>query len=216
MEKTNKILIALFVFLSAAIILLLYVKNNPRSRMAKLLGVALRVPSVAGATGSGGASASIAPTAATGTAKTVVANDDKGSGFPLQLGSTGKAVKMLQAALGIDIDGIWGNKTEKAVVARTGGNTVTADQFSDDCTNVSDSDVSNIFPLVMGSQNIYVKDVQILTGCTIDGSYGVETEAAVKSATGNYTVEFTDYVQLVGNVLGVAVYETTTNSNLSW
>ncbi len=45
--------------------------------------------------------------------------------FPLKIGSRGQEVKDLQTKLGVDVDGIFGEKTQAALVEATGKKEIT-------------------------------------------------------------------------------------------
>ena len=108
----------------------------------------------------------------------VVAN----SKFPLQLGSKGKLVQIVQIICGVNIDGNWGAGTDKAVkekIAKDG--IITEKIFYDFATrNINASTASAMFPLIVGTKNNnYVKAIQVILGLTVDGNLGPKTMAAV-------------------------------------
>ncbi len=47
--------------------------------------------------------------------------DRSNTTFPLKIGSRGQAVKDVQSRLGVDVDGIFGEKTQAALMELTGG-----------------------------------------------------------------------------------------------
>jgi hypothetical protein len=53
------------------------------------------------------------------------------SEFPLKNGSSGNNVKLLQEKLGgLVVDGFFGNKTEQALISKTGKNTITKSELN--------------------------------------------------------------------------------------
>ena len=56
-------------------------------------------------------------------------------------------------------------------------------------TTSSSPSSTNLFPLKKGSKNDKVKDLQRLLGVSVDGIFGSQTEAALKSFSGKTTVD---------------------------
>lgn len=188
--KHKPIFITLFVVLAIALIVLVATKAQASPVVKLLTG------------GAGGGS----PTGGGGTLQ----NDGSATTFPLTMGSTGKAVKMLQAALGIDITGMWDSNTDNALNHSADGffdnaiGQVDQQSFLDGVANLSAADQQANFPLQNGSNNGFVTDVQILLSVQpYDGIWGPITGAAVQKATGKTSLAYQDYVNLVYSVLGI-------------
>jgi len=146
----------------------------------------------------------------TGSAGSAGAISITSSSFPLQPGSTGAAVKMIQAAIGVPITGIWDAATTTAInngfslLFSTGG-IITLNDFSNFFAQLTPTEINKYFPLQTGSNNGYVKDVQILTGVSVDGIWGPNTNAAVLKATGKTSLTYNDFIILVDQVLGLTL-----------
>lgn len=126
-------------------------------------------------------------------------------GFPIGIGSTGIIVKMVQAALGLKVDGKYGLKTD-AVVKAKGIDLSTSQAFTDKFVSITDPVLfAQCFPLKMGSKNNYVKGVQIMLNLTPDGVFGANTEAAALKATGKTVLHHIDYTTLLAAHTNVKV-----------
>ena len=93
--------------------------------------------------------------------------------FPLQKGSKGKAVQMLQVLIGAKPDGIWGAATEAEMLKNFKENSITKLEFaaliSADYNNIKD------FPLITGTKNNYVRALQIIYNRKVDGIFSINT-----------------------------------------
>lgn len=126
------------------------------------------------------------------------------SNFPLQLNSRGKAVKIIQALVGFsnkDVDGIWGVGTEKAVKDKLKVNSITQNLFVEKVVYPAQS--ATAFPLKNGSNNAYVKAVQVLVGVDVDGIWGAGTEKAVVAALNKNSITATDFANLIYKSLNI-------------
>lgn len=82
-------------------------------------------------------SAGYQPSGAPGAAGSPTPQPSASAGFPIQMGSSGSLVRQLQAALGnLTVDGIFGAKTQQALINKTGKATVDSRQEFNDITTV--------------------------------------------------------------------------------
>lgn len=139
------------------------------------------------------------------TVQNAVNADGNKTVFPLTDGSTGKAVKMIQAALGVDVTGVWNDTTKNYLLNAFGETSVSKERFQKAFATISTKDVAANFPLKNGSRNGYVKDIQIVLGITADGIFGSNTESAVYNATGKKALYIYDFIDLVNKVLGTSI-----------
>ncbi len=190
----KKLIIGLII--SLAIVVLVYIfikeKNKKKLQASTLLNnntvapvVPITTPTTATPPYSGGGGYT-APT---------VPQNNQGTTFPIVVGSTGIIVKIVQAALGLKVDGVYGAKTDIAVKAAN-VDLSTAQKFIDKFISTTTEQYKANFPLKKGSKNNYVKAVQILLGLTPDGVFGAGTEKAVKDATGKIQLFHSDFTAM--------------------
>ncbi len=123
-----------------------------------------------------------------------VANNTPTS-FPIGVGSTGILVKMIQASLGLKVDGVYGQNTDMAVkMAKI--DLGSAQKFTDTFISVDGSQYKKYFPLKKGSKNNYVKAVQIFLGIKPDGVFGAGTEKALIASTGKNVLYHADFTAM--------------------
>lgn len=180
----KKILIGVFVALAIAVIVLFFVvKNNKKKQQKK------EDESNNSNTGSNNNTSNTTPS------NVLVL---EAAQFPLKNGSRGKAVKIIQALVGFsnkDVDGIWGSNTEKAVQKNLNLNSITENVFVQKVVHPAYS--STAFPLKNGSNNAFVKAVQIMVGADVDGIWGSGTEKAVLAATNKNSITAQDFANLI-------------------
>lgn len=126
--------------------------------------------------------------------------------FPIGLGSTGKAVAIIQAGLGVAITGVFDKHTQSALKAQTEVTSVDKNTFTAFFENTADQ---SSFPLVLGSRSIYAMDVQILLGVHPTGTLDPNTVQALEGV--GVTMPFTNenYQNLVANTLQIKLADTT-------
>ena len=124
-----------------------------------------------------------------------------GEKFPLVPGATGKAVAMVQAALGIRITGVFDAVTIAAMGQTWRTDTVTGSEFMDHIDY--EPEAMKHFPMLVGDQNFEVGMVQILLGVKLTGTMDSNTVKALKTATGSTTITLSGYRDLIFNTLGV-------------
>jgi peptidoglycan hydrolase-like protein with peptidoglycan-binding domain len=107
----------------------------------------------------------------------------------LTTGSTGRQVRLLQQALHIKVDGIYGPETEMAVRTFQASRNLTVDNIVGPKTKVALADGE---PAVIASNKVHeevtgetevisdVKSVQAALHVSVDGEFGPETEAAIR------------------------------------
>lgn len=154
-------------------------------------------------------------------------NEPSPSGFPLQMGSRGQNVKLLQRFLvskgGViaqsinstgGIDGIWGKGTQRAVSQAGLPNQISQSmltQLANQKASLPKVVASSAFPLKAGSsgsevmllQQYLIKKggapaIHIKTTGGADGRWGRGTSSAVKAANLPSTISQTLYTKLVG------------------
>ena len=200
----KKIIIILIIALAVAALVFLFVKEKQKKKkeaatgtQAQPLGGAIQtqtqMPNLAtqGINGGGGV---------VYTPDILPATTNK-TGFPLGVGSKGVLVQIIQAALNLKADGIFGAKTEAAVKA-AGIDVSNPQTFADKFVSVNNEQYAKNFPLKKGSKNNYVKAVQIALGLKADGIFGAKTEAAVKKATGKTVLYHADYTSIISTAMG--------------
>lgn len=198
--SNKKILIVLLIIIGLAIGILVYLKKKAASTTAPAMTV---IP--------GGASGSTAPPPPNNLMAVNTGNTNANSGvtrFPLQMGSQGLAVQMLQAILNIPITGVWDSQTDVSVRNTLGVSSVDLQTFANTVNATSD-----LFPIQEGDSGSLVAIVQILTGATPDGIFGPKTAAALQATTGDTAVYGSlQYINLINSVLGVNIgFSTSTN-----
>ncbi len=125
--------------------------------------------------------------------------------FPLQYGSKGKAVQMLQVLIGVKPDGIWGAATDLAlrnakIIPSTGTGTLAISEF---LMYVLGYSGIGAWPLVKGMNNNYVKALQIMFNLKIDGIFGTSTASACVSALGHPSCSAAEFQMLVKRNLNI-------------
>ena len=98
----------------------------------------------------------------------------------LKKGRKGAPVRILQEALGVDADGVFGSGTQKALKAWQSDNGLGADGIAGPDTFAA----MGLFQLVLlrkGSRGETVKKLQEVLGLEADGKFGSGTEKAVKA-----------------------------------
>lgn len=194
--KNKKIIIILFVVLILSVGILLYIKNKNNTAKVPLAAPVQKT------------SADITPKSVSPpTSSSVDKSDNNKVSFPLKLGSSGKAVKMMQVLFEIPVTGNFDNAMLYQCQQQNGGNTVTVQEFINWITPSADQ-----FPVQKGSTGELTQFVQILCGTDVDGSFGSKTEAALKQATGQtYINSYYSFFSLVSVVLGINIeYSNTT------
>lgn len=121
--------------------------------------------------------------------------------FPLVLGSTGKAVKILQVLLDVPMTGTYDAATVTAVAKVWGLDSVDSVDFLGHVDWEADS--ANNFPLGMGDKGPYVETVQILLGLDVTGTFDSKTASALKATNGQTQLSLINYRNLIFNTLGV-------------
>jgi hypothetical protein len=104
-------------------------------------------------------------------------------------------IKIVQAAFGLKVDGVLGEKT-KAAIASNGIDLSSEQKFIDKMLSINDADYKKYFPLKKGSKNNYVKGLQLFLNIKPDGNFGAGTEAAAIKATGSPVVFHKQYSEL--------------------
>ncbi len=123
--------------------------------------------------------------------------------FPLKMGSTGKAVQLVQLAVGISPSGIYNAATANAVKSKIGAPEISAIQFLSIFTGLGLIDIHYNFPLLLNVNNSFTKDLQILLGISPTGNFDMMTEQALIKATGKDQLTYENFVNLICNTLGI-------------
>lgn len=125
-----------------------------------------------------------------------------GTVFPLQIGNTGIAVKLVQAYCGIKVDGIFGPRTQLSVEDEfiSAGGIVTKKMFTDFLVDAGQIAPLDSFPLNRTDPN-WIRAtmyLQIMLGVTKDavGVFESETAALVENVFGKPYVTYEDYKSL--------------------
>lgn len=194
----------LIIILAIAAVVFLFVTENEKKKKAALMAPPSTVPMVPILSGI----PSLATQPIQGQPNTYPAvqpiqtTQGNGTGFPMGIGSTGILVKMVQAALGLKIDGNFGPKTAQAVKA-AGIDLSTSQKFTDKFISITDkATYDKNFPLKRGSKNNYVKAVQIFLNLKPDGVFGANTEAAILKATGKTELWHADFSAMFNSKTG--------------
>lgn len=181
----KKILIGVFIALAVAVIVLFFVVKNNKKKQQK----------EEEAESNNSNNSNNNSTSSTTPSNVLVLEAVQ---FPLKNGSKGKAVKIIQALVGFsnkDVDGIWGSNTEKAVQQYLNTNSISQSVFVQKV--VQPAYTATVFPLKNGSNNAYVKAVQIMVGADVDGIWGSGTEKAVLAATNKNSITAQDFANLI-------------------
>ncbi len=200
----KKLIIVLFISLAIAALVYMWVKEKKKKQTAAALaGIS---PLAAPTNTNGGASGGVPALATQGINGNVPAYPStpptqSNSGFPLGIGSTGVIVKMIQAALNLKVDGVYGSKTDMAVKLNN-IDLSTYQKFVDRFITVTAEAYKKNFPLQKGSKNNYVKAVQIFLGLTPDGVFGSKTEASLQTSVGKKVLYHADYTALFSAISG--------------
>ncbi|MBS1579079.1 MAG: hypothetical protein JST29_05515 [Bacteroidetes bacterium] len=188
--KNKKIIIIFIVVLVLSIGILLYIKNKNNTAKVSLPAQTPNQISTADITAK-----KVTPPAATDN------TDNNKVSFPLKLGSTGKAVKMMQVLFEVPLTGKFDNATLYQCQQQNGGNDVTVQEFINWITPSSDQ-----FPVQKGSTGELTQFVQILCGADVDGNFGSKTEAALQQVSGQtYINSYYSFFSLVSAVLGINI-----------
>jgi LPXTG-motif cell wall-anchored protein len=123
----------------------------------------------------------------------------------LKKGSKGNEVKVLQKALRqIDVDGDFGSGTEKRLIAVTGLNQISINQYntlikSKIAQNLASSKKANFDKLLKkGSKGIEVELLQkSIKQVTVNGNFDTKTEERLKKVVGLNQVSLTIYNELI-------------------
>jgi len=156
------------------------------------------------ATTAKGTSTSPGVTKIPGDGSTFSSTDSTSPVWPLQNGSQGVAVKLLQILSGVDPDGIWGPDTDTAVQSTLGKNIISQSDFINAC--IIPAATASDFPLAVGSTGNYVSALQAVYGLDIDGTFGSDTDAALKQDEINGQIPGTDFQHIVANTLNIPGY----------
>lgn len=188
----KKLLVTFLVVFAVVVIIHMFIKRNPA-----------RVAAVKNAWKNGGSSSLLAslPGGTIAQAVASVVTDSTNTNkvaFPIQLGSSGKSVKFIQAALSLPITGSFDAATQAALQAKVNLMAIDKDAFVGMFENNSNG---GAFPLGVGSQGLYVQDVQILLDLSPNGVFGTDTAAALVGLGVALPLTSDDYQRLVGVVL---------------
>lgn len=157
----------------------------PASTRARRISLGTLVALTAAPTASlGDASASVQTAPVKPAAPATTASHE----IQLTTGSTGRQVRLLQKALGVKVDGIYGPETEAAVLRYQASRNLTVDNIVGPQTKAALADGS---PAVVSASKVHeeltgetqqssdVKRLQSALGVKVDGQFGPETEHAI-------------------------------------
>lgn len=121
--------------------------------------------------------------------------------FPLRYGSTGKAVKLAQGALGVTVDGIFGSQTQGAAInAGSEDGSIGKDWFINTWFTSVMRDEANLFPLTQGSNSSAVYCMAIMLD--VDPNNADAIFKAAQTAFGKTSFTIQDYKNLAKKVFG--------------
>lgn len=123
--------------------------------------------------------------------------------FPLMVGSSGKAVKMVQCDLKLPLTGVYDAATAAKVDAEYNLDSIDATDFTDRFFGNLNTDPGVLFPTYLGQKGFMASWIQILLGVPVTGTIDSVTVEALKNNTGLTQLSALDYRNLIHNTLGV-------------
>ena len=137
----------------------------------------------------------------TGGASTPVVVLQPTGNFPLQKGSRGKLVQIVQIICKVKPDGNFGNGTDIAVRKNMASDGIVTQKLLYEFATKNLANNGTMFPLKLGTKNNnYVKAIQVCLGITADGNYGAKTQLAVQAATGKKEVSQLGFQLFLGRL----------------
>ena len=197
MKNNKNLIITLLVILGISIAILFFIKDKQKKEAKKLLEDAAKATQNPASVNNPGSSAT-PPFVAIPDVKPIIVSDVKSDTiFPINIGSTGKAVAILQVALNSAITGVL---SEKDVLKLTvlGQKMPLEKQLY---MGLTTKNATGYFPLKKGMKNKYVAALQVILGLPIDGVFGSGTENALQSFTNATTLSYTDYFKMYRSVI---------------
>ena len=192
--KKNIITIVLVLMFVATLVVYVIIQKKKKEDLAKL-GTPL-LPGVV---------------PATATQPIIPQNNNTGYTVPVYNGPSNTSalsnpvlVKLVQAALGLTVDGKYGPKTQAAIAA-SNFDISNQQAIVDKLISVDGDNYAKFFPIKKGDRNNYVKALQIALNIKADGIFGSGTETALVKAIGKKQCYHLDLTKLFTNATGITI-----------
>jgi len=132
--------------------------------------------------------------------------------WPLQTGSQGAAVRVIQIFSGATIDGQWGPGTETAVNTTWADDNIGQDDFIKYC--ITPASGFSDFPLKPGSTGLFVEALQSVLGLDETGTWDATLATALNGMTdSNGTISVGTWTNIMNKQLSLGITPNTTPSD---